>query len=573
MRVRVSRHFSSLRQVLGRLFGPNARIWKHSWSFRLAARVPGNWGPLNHLAKSIVKHHRCTDYNWWWHRYHFPHLKTPKTEKGHGGPVKCALAIVDTATATPEEVDYSLRSAIDAVNATKNSCVVVQTSTLNLKLTDVDIIVPEELGGADSIEFLVVVSAGWQVTPGAIRQLLFACHNAETDLVYCDDDRVDAAGVHHEPRFKPAMSPEMLEAVNYLSGLIAVRLTAFDDVHWCDWLADESYRSESILRRFSGMKSVHRVVHLPWVMAHRVCDVRNEPRTLPNVVAKDLETELVSIIIPTRDGVEILKRCIAGIVQRSTYRNFEILVVDNQSEEPATHEYLRGLQQTGTARVLPYDRDFNFSAINNFAVERAKGDVVVLVNNDIEPISPDWLEQMLKFVERRAVGAVGAKLLYPNGTLQHAGVVLGIGGVAGHSHKYFPGNALGQMGRLQHANNVSAVTGACLMVRKSVYREVGGLDAQNLKIAFNDVDFCLKLREVGYRNVWASNATLYHHESLSRGAEDTPEKKARFASEVHYMLRRWPNALNRDPYYNLNLTLEHEDFGLATPPRWDELSR
>jgi GT2 family glycosyltransferase len=213
--------------------------------------------------------------------------------------------------------------------------------------------------------------------------------------------------------------------------------------------------------------------------------------------------------------------------------------------------------------VLNYDKPFNYSAINNFAVKRARGAIIALVNNDIEVISPDWLTEMVSWAAQPDIGCVGAKLYYGNDTIQHAGVILGIGGVAGHSHKYFPRDHRGYFSRLKLVQNLSAVTGACLVVRKAVFQDVGGLNETDLMIAFNDVDLCLKVAKAGYMNVWTPYAELYHLESISRGAEDNPEKVARFASEVRYMQENWKTNSTHDPYYSPNLTTESEDFSLS----------
>jgi GT2 family glycosyltransferase len=219
------------------------------------------------------------------------------------------------------------------------------------------------------------------------------------------------------------------------------------------------------------------------------------------------------------------------------------------------------------ARVVQLDIPFNYSTLNNYGVTQSHGEIIALVNNDIEVINREWLSEMVSLAISPATGAVGAKLYYSDTKLQHGGVILGIGGVAGHSHKYFQKHTPGYFGRLIHRQNLSAVTAACLVVRKEVYCEVGGLDEQNLAVAFNDVDFCLRLSDAGYRNIWTPHAELYHHESVSRGAEDTIEKQTRFSNEVSYMQKRWGERLVFDPAYNPNLTLEHENFALAFPPR------
>jgi GT2 family glycosyltransferase len=273
---------------------------------------------------------------------------------------------------------------------------------------------------------------------------------------------------------------------------------------------------------------------------------------------------LVSLIVPTRDRLDVLRPCVEALLQRTAYRHFEVLIVDNQSSRPETLAYLGDVaRRDARVRVLRWDYPFNYSAINNFAAAQAGGAILGLLNNDVEPINADWLDEMVRQAVRPEIGCVGAKLYYPSGRIQHAGVILGIGDVAGHGHKYFPGTASGYFGRLKVVQNLSAVTGACLMVRKQVFEQVGGLDAEHLPVAFNDIDFCLRVREAGYRNLWTPYAELYHHESVSRGGEDTPEKQARFRAEVEYMKATWGEQLIQDPAYNTNLTRKREDFSLA----------
>jgi GT2 family glycosyltransferase len=273
---------------------------------------------------------------------------------------------------------------------------------------------------------------------------------------------------------------------------------------------------------------------------------------------------LVSLLVPTRDKLHLLQPCVDAILKLTSYTHFELLILDNQSTCSQTLAYMKEVaKQDPRVRVLRWDAPFNYSAINNFGVANACGSVIGLVNNDIEPINPEWLEEMVRQVCRPDIGCVGAKLYYPNDTIQHAGVVLGIGGVAGHSQKYFSRNALGYFGRLHLAHNVSAVTGACLLVRKEVYQQVGGLDEEHLKVSFNDVDLCIKVREAGYRNLFTPYAELYHHESVSRGPNDTRAKRAVADAEAQFMRQKWGKLLDTDPCYNPNLTLVHEDFSLG----------
>jgi len=276
----------------------------------------------------------------------------------------------------------------------------------------------------------------------------------------------------------------------------------------------------------------------------------------------------VTLIIPTRNMLRLLRTCITTILEKTTYPNYEILIVDNGSDDPAALTYFELLQSDRRVRVLRDDRPFNYSSLNNRAVREAQGELVALVNNDIEVIHGDWLSEMVSVALQPGVGAVGARLWYPNDTLQHGGVILGLDGVAGHSHWGSRKPSTGYFQRAGVRQALSAVTAACLVIRKSTFLEVGGLDEENLKIAFNDVDFCLRVLKAGYRNVWTPFAELYHHESASRGYEDTPDKKERFAREVLTMQRRWNDILSNDPAYspNLSLVFAHA-FSFAWPPR------
>jgi GT2 family glycosyltransferase len=299
--------------------------------------------------------------------------------------------------------------------------------------------------------------------------------------------------------------------------------------------------------------------------------IRIEPGPIPTVyrVRRPVPDHppLVSVLMPTRDGRQVLDRAIATVLQKTTYPRFELVVIDNQSRDPGTLASLQELERSGRGRVIRYDRPFNFSSINNFAVGLARGEVVVLLNDDVAVIEADWLTELATQAIQPGIGCVGAKLLYPDDTVQHAGVLLGLYGVAGHVFRGIPRDAQGYFARALLPQNLSAVTGACMAVRKSIYQEVGGLDEQNLPVAFNDIDFCIRVREAGYRNVWTPYALLYHHESVSRGREDTPEKRQRFARECEYMKRRWGRVLLEDPFYNPNLSLQSEQMELAWPPR------
>ncbi len=269
----------------------------------------------------------------------------------------------------------------------------------------------------------------------------------------------------------------------------------------------------------------------------------------------------VSIIIPNKDAQEDLSKCIDSILERSTYDNYEIIIVENNSETTEIFDYYQSLEaQHSNIKVVRWESIFNYSAINNFGFKATTGDYILLLNNDIEVITPNWIEEMMMYAQRPEMGAVGAMLYYPDDTIQHAGVILGIGGVAGHSHKYFNRNHPGYFGRLLIPQNLSAVTAACMLLPRKVFEEVGGLN-EDYQVAFNDIDLCMRIREAGYLITWTPHAELYHYESKSRGQEDTPEKQMRFMGEALRFQSRWGETLAKgDPYYNPNLTLEREDF-------------
>jgi GT2 family glycosyltransferase len=272
---------------------------------------------------------------------------------------------------------------------------------------------------------------------------------------------------------------------------------------------------------------------------------------------------LVTLIVPTKDKVELLRRCVDGMLHRTDYRAIEILIVDNNSEQAETLEYLDDIQKEPSVRVVQFAKPFNFARICNFAAEQARGEILGFVNNDVEVISGDWLDEMVMLAQRPEVGCVGAKLLYADDTIQHAGVILGLGGYAAHSHRCSPRDSGGYFNRLKVRQNVSAVTGACLVVRTEVYRQAAGMD-ERLAVAYNDVDFCLKVTDAGYLNVFTPFAQLYHFESKTRGYEDTDEKQARFQREKDYLKRKWGDRIRLDPFYNPNLTHSREDFSIGS---------
>lgn len=422
----------------------------------------------------------------------------------------------------------------------------------------------------------------------------------DATLIYSDEDKIAENGFRSDPYFKCDWNPDLFYSHNMICHLGVYRR---EIVQMIDGFREglEGSQDYDLALRFIEQIDPATIHHIPRVLYHwrlHPMSTAENPRSKPYAqlagekalaahflrceIPADIQSSglgyrvryelpsplpLVSLIIPTRNGLDLLENCIESITGKTTYENYEILVVDNGSDDPGTLTYLNELESTPNCKVLEDHRPFNFGQINNSAVLEAKGEIIGLINNDIEVIEPDWLSEMVSHAIRPGIGAVGAKLLYANGSIQHAGIVLGVGGVGGHAFKHQTSKALGYFNRAMITSSYSAVTAACLLIRKEIYQGVNGFDEENLKIAFNDVDFCIRVREAGYRNIWTPYALIYHHESATRGYEDTPEKQARFNREVRYMMNRWGEKLLNDPAYSPNLTLEHEDFSFAWPPR------
>lgn len=420
------------------------------------------------------------------------------------------------------------------------------------------------------------------------------------DFIYCDEltfekDLNKIITMH----FKPDFAIDNLRANNYICHFSVFKKELLNVVGMFRKEYDGSQDHDMILRLTSEAKNV---VHVPKILYFW--------RSHPNSVASDINSKtyainagkkavkehlkknkinaivesskvfptiyrfkyeiknnpLISIIIPNKDNVEMLSRCINSILEKSTYKNIEIIIIENSSIEEKTFDYYKTLEEYSNIKVISYknNSNFNYSAINNFGVNYASGEQVLFLNNDIEIITENWIEEMLMYSQREDVGAVGAKLYYPNNTIQHAGIILELGEhrCAGHCHYKAARENPGYMGRLYYAQNLSAVTAACLMMKKEIFSKINGFD-EKFAIAFNDVDLCMRIRKEGYLIVWTPYAEAYHYESVSRGYEDTIEKQERFNNEVTKFKIKWEKELKKgDPYYNINLTLDREDFGL-----------
>ena len=412
----------------------------------------------------------------------------------------------------------------------------------------------------------------------------------EADLIYSDEDKLNPEGKRIEPFFKPDWSPDLLLSYNYICHFVLYRKKIIDALGGLH-SGFEGSQDYDLLLRFT--EKTDKIFHIPKVLYHwrqvkgstarlhqeKIAHINNSIKALKEalqrrgiegevekginfeqfesyrVKRKIKDSPLVSIIIPMKDMVSFLQRNLRSIEAKTEYKNYEILIVNNNSREQETYDYFESLKGKENIRIIDYNQEFNFSKINNFAVSQAKGEHILFLNNDIEIISKGWLKAMLEHSVRKDVGAVGAKLIFPNDTIQHAGTVLGLGGVAGHSHKHFPAQSNGYFGALNTIRNYSAVTAACLMTKKKIFEEVGGFDEVHLSVAFNDVDLCLKIRDKGYLIVYTPFAVLRHYESSSRGYDLNPD-------EILYMKNKWGKILFHDPYYNPNLTFDSEDFSL-----------
>ncbi|MGB3681471.1 MAG: sulfotransferase [Rubrobacteraceae bacterium] len=441
-------------------------------------------------------------------------------------------------------------------------------------------------------EFVALLDHDDELAPDALFQVArLLQEHPEADLIYSDEDKIDQAGDRYNPYFKPDWSPDLLMSCNYVSHLGVYRRELLGEIGGFRE-GFEGAQDYDLVLRFT--EQTGRIFHIPKVLYHwraaggstaasaagktythergrRALSEALERRAIkgsvedgfaPNRYRVKPEIEgnpKVSIIIPTRDNLSLLKNCVKSIERHTTYHNYEILIVDNDSSDPETVEYLASVPH----RVIRFRKAFSHSGINNFAATHAGGEYILLLNDDTEVISGEWLEAMLQCAQRSDVGAVGAKLLYPEGRIQHAGVLTGAGGmwnpgVASHSHQHFPMSFPGYMGEAKMIRNYSAVTAACVMLPRAVFEEVGGFDEENMPIAFNDVDLCMRIRDGGYLIIYTPYAELYHYESASRGYEGNLPT----ARSIRYVRERWGDKLDADPYYNPNFSRGNGDFNL-----------
>jgi len=456
-----------------------------------------------------------------------------------------------------------------------------------------EILPPEQqLEDGDRQTWIVFLQAGDQLAPQALARFSDMIQaQADAAIFYADEDKVSPTGRRHSPQFKPAWNPDLFYSDPHYSHCWLIRADLC--IRACEVLNANGEAPDlyGIALEATALCDVDQILHLPEVLYHRH-DQSGEPRS-SNQTADRLQRFLarhgqnlqvshhqtgghlihwplpdpppmVSVIIATRDQGDLLRCCLTSLAEHAGGNPpTELILIDNGSSEPATLEYLAHLEKQENVRVLRRSGKFNYAALNNEAVSLAKGELIALMNNDVEATHSGWLATMAAQALRPEIGAIGAKLLFPDGTVQHAGVLLGIGGIAGHAHKYLAADEEGYQLRLQLAHNLSAVTAAALVVRKAVFEEVGGFDAINFAVNYNDVDICLRLQQAGYRNLFCPDAVLIHHESKSRGAPITADAHTQWQSEKQAMLDRWGAVLQADPNYSPHLSLLEENLSLA----------
>lgn len=451
-------------------------------------------------------------------------------------------------------------------------------------------------------EYLAFLDHDDELTPDALYLVAQELNlHPDAQLLYSDEDKKNADGIRVSPHFKSDWNPELLTQQNYICHLLVIKKSAVDGVGGLRSEFDGAQDWDLILRVSENL-SEHQIRHIPHILYHWAIipgstaqstaakpyvleaqrkvvqehfDRMRQPATASirhSVAHVNVERRVdgahpkVSLVILSKDNLSFLKPCVDSLFTITTYRNFEVLIVDNGSVEAECLRFFEEVQHRyPSVRVVRYEHPFNFSALNNIGVTHCSGEVLGFLNNDLKFTKSDWLERMVAQVVREEVGAVGARLLFPTNLLQHGGIILGIDGVAGHSHKGCLKEDPGYFSRAILTQNLSAVTAACMLVRREVFNRVGGFD-ESLGVAFNDVDLCLRIRAAGFNVVYEARAEVYHYESASRGYENSPEKLARFERERSIMKTRWSATLASDPYYNPNLTRMTEDFSLAFPP-------
>lgn len=451
-------------------------------------------------------------------------------------------------------------------------------------------------------DWVVLIDQDDLVSPHALKHLAQCIlENPDAMMIYSDEDKISEKGYRFNPYFKSDWNVDLFYSHNMFSHLGAYKSELVKAVSGFR-PGYEGAQDYDLALRCMEQVDKHQIVHIPRVLYHwRV----HSSSTASGAAAKPYAmlagerainshlsrigsyavaelvghgyrvvhplpnpNPLVSIIIPTRNCTEVLRCCLKSVFEKTEYGQYEVIVVDNNSDDSSTIQYMKHLSAFPNVKILSYPYEFNYSAINNFAVQHANGSVLCFLNNDVEVISPQWLDELVSHSIRDDVGAVGAKLWFPDDTIQHAGLYLGVGGVANSAHYRFRKGAQDYFSKSNLLQSISAVTGACLAIEKSKFLDVGGFDEENLPVSFNDVDLCLKLIDKGFKNIYTPYSELYHHESFSRGYDVDDFKYQRLMKEQGYMVDRWGHLLERDPFYNPNLSDSHLDYSFSKIVRY-----
>jgi GT2 family glycosyltransferase len=502
-------------------------------------------------------------------------------------PSSHVVTMLEQAAATDDRIRWVRRDANGHISAATNTALTLASGEW-VALMDHDDILPEHALYELALEMMA---------------------HPDAQVIYSDEDRIDDNGLRSHPYFKPDFDPDLLLGQNVFNHLGAYRRELLQRLGGLR-IGFEGSQDHDLALRASALVEPDQIRHIAKILYHwrktsssvsfsdsdiASCAEASRRAVREHLAGRGVPAEvapaplapnynrviwpvpepapLVSVIIPTRDRIELLATCVDGLLHRTNYPAIEVLIVDNDSSSPDALAYFARIQTDPRVRVIAAAGPFNYSELNNRAATQARGEILLLLNNDIKVIEGDWLRELVSHAMRHDIGAVGAKLLYADGRLQHGGIVLGIGGVAGHYRVGERRNSAGPFGWLALTRTTSALTGACLAVRRAIYNEVCGLDAQDLPVAFGDVDLCLRIQEHGYRNIWTPAAELYHLESASRGLDSKGKNAERFRRETAVMLRRWDGILQFDPCWNPNLSLDSTHGVPAWPPRQQQSSK
>jgi len=605
------------------------KLWEKGWFFLkengISEALRRLWALLRERINEISKLDNETRYRYWWKSQRMTEKRKEKIKKKikefkYSPTISILVPVFNT---PPQFLEKCFRSAENQIYSNWQLCIVDDASTLKQTIgvlrkwkkkskTDSRFIIHRQKKGKHISlttnqclkfakgEFVTLLDHDDELHPVALY--LVAKHlnnNPDTDFIYSDEDKLGREGEHCNPYFKPDWSPDLLLSNNYICHLAVIRKSIMEKLGGMKKGFEGAQDYDLFLRVAEVTK---KIVHIPYILYHwrkipgSTADIYQAKNYADVKAVKALKSAMnrrgiigkvekgmvgssfrvryhikdpkeVAIIIPFKDKVEMLEKCVESILEKTEYSNYKILLVDNQSEEEKTREYLEKVKKLPHVKILSYPKPFNFSAINNWAVKQTEAPYVLFLNNDTEVISKGWLTAMAEHIQRDEVGIIGARLFYPNDKIQHAGVILGTGkykdkscGVAGHSHKYFPRHSMGYVNWVNFIRNYSAVTAACMLTKRKLFEEVDGFDEKNFTVTWNDIDYCLKVRKKRYLIVYTPFAELYHYESVSRGSDDKPEVLDRFHKETDKMYEKWEKELSNDPYYNPNLSKRDESF-------------